>query len=36
VSNLLDKTEDLRIGAAVRVVFDAVTDAVTLPKFTLA
>lgn len=36
VSNLVDSTEDLRIGAAVRVVFDAVTEEVTLPKFTLA
>jgi uncharacterized protein len=35
VSNLVDKTENLRIGAPVRVVFDAVTEDVTLPKFTL-
>lgn len=36
VSNLLDKTDDLRMGAAVRVVFDAVTEDVKLPKFALA
>ena len=36
VSNLVDKTENLRMGAPVRAVFDAVTDDVTLPKFTLA
>ena len=36
VSNLLDKTDDLRLGAPVKVVFDAVTEDVTLPKFTLA
>jgi uncharacterized OB-fold protein len=36
VSNLVDKTENLRMGAPVRVVFDAVTEDVTLPKFTLA
>jgi uncharacterized OB-fold protein len=35
VSNLVDKTENLRMGAPVRVVFDAVTEDVTLPKFTL-
>ena len=35
VSNLIDRTENLRIGAPVKVVFDAVTDDVTLPKFTL-
>jgi uncharacterized OB-fold protein len=36
VSNLVDKTENLRMGAPVRVVFEAVTEDVTLPKFTLA
>jgi uncharacterized OB-fold protein len=36
VSNLVDKTDDLRLGLAVQVVFDAVTEDVTLPKFTLA
>ena len=36
VSNLLDSPDTLRLGAAVRVVFEAATDAVTLPKFTLA
>ena len=35
VSNLVDKTDNLRMGAPVKVVFDAVTDAVTLPRFTL-
>ncbi len=35
VSNLVDNTESLRIGAPVQVVFDAVTETVTLPKFTL-
>lgn len=35
VSNLVDKTENLRMGAPVKVVFDAVTEDVTLPKFTL-
>jgi uncharacterized OB-fold protein len=36
VSNLVDKTDGLRLGAPVKVVFDAVTEDVTLPKFTLA
>jgi uncharacterized protein len=35
VSNLVDRTENLRMGAPVKVVFDAVTDDVTLPKFAL-
>jgi uncharacterized protein len=35
LSNLVDRTENLRIGAPVKVVFDAVTDDVTLPKFSL-
>ncbi len=35
VSNLVDNTEKVQMGAPVRVVFDAVTDEVTLPKFTL-
>ncbi|PPQ34720.1 Zn-ribbon domain-containing OB-fold protein [Rhodopila globiformis] len=36
VSNLVDRTDDLRLGLPVKVVFDAVTEDVTLPKFTLA
>lgn len=36
VSNLVGKAGVLRMGAPVKVVFDAVTDEVTLPKFTLA
>ena len=36
VSNLVDKTDNLRMGQAVRGVFDAVTEDVTLPRFTLA
>jgi uncharacterized OB-fold protein len=35
VSNLVDKTDNLRMGAPVKVVFDAVTEDVTLPKFAL-
>lgn len=35
VSSLVDKTDNLRMGAPVKVVFDAVTDDVTLPRFTL-
>jgi uncharacterized OB-fold protein len=35
VSNLVDSTDDLRMGAPVRVVFDAVTEDLTLPKFAL-
>jgi uncharacterized protein len=35
VSNLIDRTDNLRMGAPVRVVFDAVTDDLTLPKFAL-
>ena len=35
VSNLVDKTDNLRMGAPVTAVFEAVTDDVTLPKFTL-
>ena len=35
VSNLVDNTANVRMGAPVKVVFDAVTDEVTLPKFTL-
>jgi len=35
VSNLVDKTDNLRMGQPVKVVFEAVTDDVTLPKFTL-
>jgi hypothetical protein len=36
MSNIVtDDVETVRIGAAVRVVFDAVTEAVTLPKFEL-
>jgi uncharacterized OB-fold protein len=36
VSNLVDKTDNLRMGQPVKVVFDQVTEDVTLPKFTLA
>ncbi len=36
VSNLVDNTENLRMGAPVKAVFDAVTKDVTLPKFILA
>lgn len=35
VSNLVDNTDNLRMGQPVKVVFDKVTDDVTLPKFTL-
>lgn len=35
VSNLVGKTDNLRMGQPVRVTFEAVTDDVTLPKFTL-
>jgi uncharacterized OB-fold protein len=35
VSNLVNKTENLRMGAPVKVVFDAVAEDLTLPKFTL-
>jgi hypothetical protein len=35
VSNPLYRTENLRMGAPVKLVFDAVTDDVTLPKFAL-
>jgi uncharacterized protein len=35
VSNLVDKTDNLRMGQPVKVVFDKVTDNVTLPKFTV-
>ena len=35
VSNLVDKTDNLRMGAPVKMVFDAVTDSVTLPRFAL-
>jgi uncharacterized OB-fold protein len=35
VSSLVDKTDNLRMGAPVTVVYEAVTDEVTLPKFTL-
>ena len=36
VSNLVDKTDDLKMGMAVKVVYDAITEEFTLPKFTLA
>ena len=36
VSNLVGNTGDLHLGAPVTVVFDAVTEDVTLPKFSLA
>jgi len=35
VSNLVDKADNLRIGAPVKVVFDTMTEDVTLPKFAL-
>lgn len=36
MSNLVGDTEGTRLHAEVRVVFDQVTDEITLPKFTLA
>jgi uncharacterized OB-fold protein len=36
VSNLVGDSDNAKLGAAVKVVFEPVTDAVTLPKFTLA
>ena len=36
VSNLVGNSDKAKLGAAVRVVFEAVTAEVTLPKFTLA
>ena len=36
VSNLVGDSGKARLGAPVRVVFEAVTEEVTLPKFTLA
>jgi uncharacterized OB-fold protein len=36
VSNLVGRADNLQLGAPVKVVFDAVTEDVTLPKFTLA
>lgn len=35
VSNLVGQSENARLGAPVRVVFDKVTEDVTLPKFEL-
>jgi uncharacterized protein len=35
VSNLIDKTDNLRMGQPVKVVFEKVNDEVTLPKFTV-
>ena len=35
VSNMVDRTDNLRMGQPVRVVFENVTDEVTLPKFTV-
>lgn len=35
VSNLVDKTDNLRMGQPVKLVYEAVTDTVTLPKFTI-
>jgi len=35
VSNLVHTSENMRMGASVKVVFDVVTDEVTLPKFAL-
>jgi hypothetical protein len=36
VSNLVGNSDNAKIGAAVRVVFDKVTENVTLPKFEMA
>ena len=36
VSNLVGEATGAKLGAAVRVVFEPVTETVTLPKFTLA
>jgi len=36
VSNLVGPSDAARLGAAVEVVFEAATEAVTLPKFTLS
>ena len=36
VSNLVGNSDQARLGAAVRVVFEKATEEVTLPKFTLA
>jgi hypothetical protein len=36
VSNLVGSDTGAKLGAAVQVVFDPVTDEVTLPKFRLA
>ena len=36
VSNLVGNSDNVKLGAAVQVVFDKVTDDVTLPKFALA
>jgi uncharacterized OB-fold protein len=36
VSNLVGNSDNAKLGAAVQVVFEAVTDTVTLPKFTLS
>jgi len=35
VSNLVGNSDNARLGAVVEVVFDAVTDTVTLPRFML-
>jgi uncharacterized protein len=35
VSNLVDKTENLRMGQPVKIIFEKITDDVTLPKFTV-
>jgi uncharacterized OB-fold protein len=35
VSNLVDKTDNLRMGQPVQAVYEKVTDEVTLPKFTV-
>jgi uncharacterized OB-fold protein len=36
VSNLVDGTDALTVGRSLKVVFDDVTDGVTLPRFALA
>jgi len=35
-SNLIDSTDNLKMGMKVKVVYDPVTEEVTLPKFTIA
>lgn len=35
LSNIVDKTENLRMGQPVKAVFEPITDEFTLPRFTL-